>query len=121
MAVKVSDLLEESAQTSVQIGGQSVGLVYRVLWEEQFSEDAWEAIKALAGREYLVAIMPKLLRSWELTDDGGAEIPVTAEAIAQHQVPTRFLRLAEKAVLEAQEAPKDSAASSPATSQPAAT
>src|SRR5437763_5603666 len=105
MGVKVSDLLEESATASVQVGGQTVGLVYRVLWEEFFSDEEWEAIKALSGREYLVAVLPKLLKSWELTDMQGEPVLVTAEAIAAHNVPTRFLRLAEKAVLEAQDGP----------------
>jgi len=121
MGVKVSDLLEEAGEATVHIGGQAIGLVYRVLWEEHFSEEEWEQIKERSGRDYLTAVLPKLLKSWDLTDGDGNPIPVTAEAIGAHNVPTRFLRLAEQAVLEAQDGPKGGASSSPATWPQAAT
>ena len=117
MGVKVSDLLEESARASVLVAGHQVDVEYFVLWEERFSSEDWERIQELSGREYLLEVLPRLLKSWDLTDGKGKPIPVTAEAIAEHSVPTRFLRLTERAVLED---PKGSAASSPATSQPTA-
>lgn len=111
--MRVQDLLEESAETQVQVGSdKAVGLVYRLFWDELFAEDDWDSIKQLRGREYMAALLPKLLVSWDIQDADGAAIPVTAEAITAHKVPMRFLRMVEKAVLEAADGPKGSAASS---------
>ncbi len=118
MGVKVSDLLEETGETVVHVGGSTVALVHRVLWEEFFSEDDWTRLKELGGREYLLEVLPKLLKNWDLVDDKGKVIPVTREAIESEKVPTRFLRLAEQAVLRAQDGPKGSASSSPDSSPP---
>jgi hypothetical protein len=109
--VTVSDLLEETLDTHVQVGGSAVGLSYRVLWEEFFSDDDWSRVKDLGGREYLKEVLPRLLVSWELQDATGKPIAITAEAIEAEKVPTRFLRLAEQAVLQAGQAPKGGASS----------
>jgi len=123
MGVKVQDLLDETQPAQVQVGGSAVGLECRVLWEEQFDETVWERLGELKGRDYFVEVLPRMLVSWELQDADGQPIPVTREAIEQHHVPTRFLRLAEKAALEVQEQGplgKGSDGSLPATSPPAA-
>jgi hypothetical protein len=43
--------------------------------------------------------LPRVMVSWDLVDDDGHAIPVTAEAIDEHQIPDRLLYACEQRAL----------------------
>lgn len=119
--VKLSDLLDETGSTEVHIGGASISITYVVIWEARFTEDEWAEIRrtrtegegdaarevpVLEPREYFGRVLPRLLKSWDLVDDDGQPIPITAGAFEQYHIPTRLLRMCETAVLESMTAGK---------------
>jgi hypothetical protein len=89
--VKLHELLAERAKADIQVGGASVQFEYWVLWRERFSDEEWEHLLSLRGRDYLKAMLPKVLLSWDIVDDSGAPIPITAEAFDQFHIPDRLL------------------------------
>lgn len=89
---KLSALIAEKGKADIQIGGSSFGIVFYVLWRSRFEpEKEWPELMALGGREHLKMLLPKILLSWDLVDDDGHAIPVTAEAMEQHEIPDALL------------------------------
>src|SRR5258708_8467474 len=88
---KLSDLLAEKAKAELQVGGATVNIVFYVMPRERFTEEEWTALLALRGRDYLKAMLPHTLISWDIVDDSGTQIPVTPEAFDHNQVPDVFL------------------------------
>lgn len=88
---KLSDLIAEKAKAEIQVGGSTFAITFYVLWRQRFSTDEWTALMALTGREHLKLLLPKVLLSWDFVDDDGHAVPVTAEAIEQHNIPVDLL------------------------------
>lgn len=91
MPKKVSDLLAEKANADIQVGGSSLGFVFWAMWRERFTDEERQSHVGLQNREYLKVFLPRILVSWELVDDEGHAVPVTAEAIEQHEIPDSLL------------------------------
>src|SRR5437588_11703651 len=88
---KLSDLLAEKAKAEIQVGGATVGIVFFVLWRERFSDEEWTQLLAATGRDYLKLLLPRIVVSWDIVDDDGHAIPLTADAIEQHHIPDTLL------------------------------
>jgi len=114
MARKVSDLLEESGSATIETAGGSFGIRYHAWWESRFTDEDWDRFKEMNRRQYLLEALPRLLVSWELVDNDDQPVPITAEAMEQHQIPTRLLGMIESAIVETAAAGKGNASSSPA-------
>lgn len=95
---RLSDLLAERANASIDIGGSKLAFVFYVMLRERFSDDEWTALVASTGREYLKTLLPRALLSWDLVDDDGHAVPVTADAIEQHGVPDALLFAIERRI-----------------------
>lgn len=95
---KLSNLLSEKAKGDVQIGGSTLAITFHVMRRERFTDEEWTALLASTGRDYLKALLPKVLVSWDLVDDGGTAIEVSAEAIDQHNIPDALLFAIERRV-----------------------
>lgn len=98
---KLSELFEEKAKATLQIGGANVEIQWYVLWRRRFGEDEWTELIAKPGREHLKMLIPRLLVSWGITDDNGTMIPITAEAIEEYNIPTDVLAAIETRVVPA--------------------
>lgn len=90
--VKLADLLEETAPADVQVGGATVHLVYRVLWDARISEEDWEKFKELPVRTYLAEFLARIVKSWDLVDEQDQPLALDAEAIAASPMPNRLLQ-----------------------------
>jgi hypothetical protein len=112
---KLSDLLAEKVKADIQVGGSTFAIVFYVLWRERFSEEEWERLLALRGREYLKVLLPRVVVSWDLVDDEGHAVPVTAEAIEQHQIPDTLLFACERRALNSDLAGKVTSSNSHVT------
>lgn len=88
---KLSDLLAEKAKAEMEIGGSKLQFTFFVMVRERFTEEEWTALLAATGRDYLKMLLPRVVVSWDLVDDDGHAVPVTAEAIDQHGIPDRLL------------------------------
>lgn len=88
---KLTDLLAERAKADVQVGGTTIGFSYYSLWRERFTDEEWQALLSLRGRDYLKSYLPKVLISWEIVADDGAPIPITGEAFDEHHIPDAIL------------------------------
>lgn len=97
---KLSDLLAEKAKGEVQIGGATVNFTFHVMVRERFSDDEWTELLALRGRDYLKRLLPQVLTSWDIVDDGGSAIPITAEGFDQYGVPDALLLVIERRVFQ---------------------
>lgn len=95
---KLSDLLAEKAKAEIVVGGATVTFTYYVIWRERFSDDEWEAVLAAVGIEYLKLLLPRIVESWDISDNDGHAIPVSAEAIDQHNMPEALLRTIERRI-----------------------
>lgn len=96
---KLSALLAEKAKADIEVGGSSFSIVFYVLWRERFSDEEWAQLIALTGRDYLTMVLPRVIVSWDLVDDDGHAVPVTAEAIEQHNIPNTLLFAVERRAL----------------------
>jgi hypothetical protein len=90
--IKLADLLEETASVDVKVGGASVHLVYRVLWDAQIPDDYFESFKDRPIREYFADFLSRLLKSWDLVDEQEQPLPITYEAILSSPMPNRLLQ-----------------------------
>jgi hypothetical protein len=88
---KLSELLAEKAKAELTVGGSTLHVTFYVLWRERFSDEEWTDLLALKGRDYLRAILPKIVLDWDVVDDDDHAIPVTAEAFDQHDIPDALL------------------------------
>ena len=95
---KLSDLLAEKARGEVQVGGATVNITFYVMVRERFSDEEWDGLLALRGRDYLKALLPQVLTMWDIVDDGGTAIPITAEAFDQYHMPDALLFAIERRV-----------------------
>src|SRR5437588_2394965 len=95
---KLSDLVAEKARADIQVGAASIAITFYVMLRERFSADEWEHLLALRGRDYLKALLPQILISWDIVDDGGSAIPITGEAFDQYQIPDVLLFAIERRV-----------------------
>jgi hypothetical protein len=97
---KLSELFEEKAKATLQIGGTNVEVRWYGLWRRRFSDDEWkEQVLTLSGRDYLRFFLPRVLVSWDVTDDNGLAIPTTAEAFDQYDIPDQMLYAIERRVI----------------------
>lgn len=96
---RLSALLAEKAKADIEVGGSSLGIVFYVLWRERFSDEEWTQLVGLTGRDYLKTVLPRVLASWDLVDDDGHAVPVTADAIEQHNIPNTLLFAVERRAL----------------------
>lgn len=112
--VSIDSLLEETGSAEIKTGGASFTVQYHAWWETQFTDEEWDEFKKLASRPYLLRVLPKLLTQWDLVEADGSAVPITAEAMERHKMPTRLLRMIETAVVDSAAAGKGSASSSPA-------
>jgi hypothetical protein len=88
---KLSDLLAEKARAEIQVGGATVNVMFYVLWRDRFSEGEWADLIATPGREHIKQLLPRIALSWDIEDDDGHAVPITAEAFDQHNLPTDLL------------------------------
>lgn len=88
---KLSDLLAEKAKADIQIGGSTVSITFYAIWRERFTDDDWSALLALKGRPYLKSILPRIVLSWDVLNDSGEHIPITADAFDQYEIPDELL------------------------------
>jgi len=97
MPVKLSTLLSEKSKGEIQVGGTAIPFTFHTFWRERFSEDEnnsfveRQTTGELSTREYLKIWLPRVLVTWDLSDDDGHAVPVTAEAIDQHALPDALL------------------------------
>lgn len=112
---KLSGLLAEKAKADIQVGGSTLAIVFYVMWRERFNEEEWAQLLALNGRDYLKTVLPRVLASWDLTDNDGHAVPITAEAMDQHEIPDSLLFAIERRALRSDLAGKVISNNSPAT------
>jgi hypothetical protein len=112
--VNLDSLLEETGAAEIKTSGGAFNVVYRAWWETQFTDEEWDSFRGMNGRDYLLRVLPKWLVSWDLVEVDGTAVPITAEAMDKHKVPTRLLKLIETAVVDSAAAGKGNASSSPA-------
>jgi hypothetical protein len=93
---KLSELLAEKAKVELTVGGATIHVTFYVLWRDRFSDEEWADLLALKGRDYLGAILPKIVLEWDIVDDDGHAIPVTAEAFDQYDIPDALLAAVER-------------------------
>jgi hypothetical protein len=110
---KLSDLLAEKAKGDVQVGGATVEFDFYVMWRERFTDDEWTKLLATPGRGHLKTLLPRVLVSWDIVDDDGHAIPVTADAIDQHNVPTVLMQAIAKRAVDSELSGKASSSNSP--------
>jgi hypothetical protein len=112
---KLSDLLAEKTKADIQVGDTSFTIVFYVIWRERFTADEWTALLKLRGREYLKVLLPRVMVSWDLVDDDGHAVPVTADAIEQHEIPDTLLFACERRALNSDLSGKAISNNSPGT------
>lgn len=95
---KLSDLLAEKAKADIQVGGSMLAITFYVMLRQRFSEEEWDRLLAMKGRDYLKTLLPRVLVSWDLVDDDGHAVPVTADAIDQHNIPDVLLYAIERRI-----------------------
>jgi hypothetical protein len=89
---KLSDLLAEKAKAEIQVGGATVNVTFYVIVRERFTDEEWAAAQSAAsGLDEAKLALPKVLQSWDITDDDGMAIPITAEAMERYQIPPVLL------------------------------
>lgn len=88
---KLSDLVAEKAKADIQVGGATINVTFYVLWRERFSDEEWTALIGSSGRDHLKQLLPRIALSWDVTDDEGHDVPITAEAFDQYDIPTDLL------------------------------
>lgn len=110
---KLIDLVSETAKGNVQIGGSTVEFTFYVMPRERFSQDEWDALLAMKGREYLRVLLPKVLISWDITDADGTMISPSAEAFDQHKIPDVLLFAIERRLFQSDLSGKVTSSSSP--------
>lgn len=89
---KLSDLLAEKANADIQVGSATVKVQFYVFWRERFADEEWQEVLTLtSNRETFKRVLPRVVLIWDLIDDEGHTVPVTAEAIDQHQIPDPLL------------------------------
>lgn len=115
MPTKLSGLLAEKAKADIQVGGSTLAITFYVMWRERFSDDEWTELLALTGRDHFKMLLPRVLVSWDLVDDEGQSVPVTAEAIDQHNIPTTLLRACADRAVQSDLSGKVSSSNSPVT------
>lgn len=102
MPVKITDLLNATKSVKLTIGPTSIDMGFYVLWQSRLDDAAWDEAGALTGRPYFARVLPALLASWDLVDDRGTPVPITAKAISatgRNSIPLQFLKRAHDAVL----------------------
>ncbi len=112
---KLSDLIAEKAKAEIQVGGSSFAIVFYVLWRSRFTPDEWTELMALTGRDHLKMLLPKVVISWDLVDADGHAVPVTAEAIDQHDIPVELLNPIAQRVVNSDLSGKVTSSNSPGT------
>jgi hypothetical protein len=95
---KFSNLLAEKAKGEFQVGGSTVTFVYYPVVRQRFNEDEWNALLGVKGRDYLKMLLPRVVESWDITDDDEHAIPVTAEAFDQYGIPDVMLIAIERRI-----------------------
>lgn len=88
---KLSDLLAEKANATIDIGGAKLAFTFYAMWRERFTEEERAGHVGMTNREYMKVWLPRMLLSWDLVDDDGHAVPVTAESIEQHAIPDSLL------------------------------
>lgn len=88
---KLSELLAERAKAELTVGGSTLHVTFYVLWRDRFSEGEWADLLTLKGREHIKQLLPRIALSWDIEDDDGHAVPITAEAFDQHNLPTDLL------------------------------
>jgi hypothetical protein len=88
---KLSDLLAEKAKADIQVGGATINFTYFAMWRERFSEEERQTHVGMPFRDYIKAWLPRVVISWDIIDDDGHAVPVTADAIEQHSIPDSLL------------------------------
>lgn len=97
MPVKFSALLSEKSNAAIQVGGSTIKFTFHTFWRESFTEEEnasfvdQQTSGELTTREYLKIWLPRVLVTWDLSDDESHVIPVTADAIEQHGLPDALL------------------------------
>lgn len=97
MPSELHNLVAEKAKAEIQIGGSTVPFVYYVVVRERFTDEEWEQLLGLRGRDYLKMLLPKVIVSWDIVEDG-QPIPITAEAFDQFHIPDVILTAFERRV-----------------------
>lgn len=95
---KLSELLAEKAKGDVQVGGAAVSFTFYVMVRERFSDEEWAKLIAVHGRKDSAVALVKSLIDWDLVDDSGTMIPITAEAFDQYNVPDALLFAIERRI-----------------------
>lgn len=115
MPVTMSYLLAEKGKGEIQVGSSTLTIVFYVMWRERFSDDEWTELLALTGRDHFKMLLPRVLVSWDLVDDEGHAVPVAADAIDAHNIPTALLRACADRAVQSDLSGKVSSSNSPGT------
>lgn len=82
--VRLSDLISEEVPIEVTVAGHTIHAVYRL--GQRLPGMTVEQLELP-----LVDLIPRLIVSWDLTDDAGVPVPVTVEAC--ESIPVSVLRV----------------------------
>jgi hypothetical protein len=115
MTVKLSDLLAEKTKGEIQVGGSIVGFVFHTFWRDRFNDEERASHLTMPFREYAKMWLPRVLISWDLQDGDGHGVPVTAEAIDQHNLPDPLLLAFHSYVINSDLSGKVTSSNSPGT------
>lgn len=110
---KLSDLLAEKAKGEVVVGGATVTFTFWALWRQRFSDEENEAHVGMEFRKYIGIWLPRVVISWDIVDDDGHAVPVTAEAIEQHEIPDSLLLAFHTRILNSDLSGKANSSNSP--------
>lgn len=88
---KLSELLAQKAKAEIQIGDATVTVTFFVLWRDRFTPEEWSDLLGTPGRDHVKKLLPRIAISWDIVDDEGHAVPVTAEAFDRHEIPTDLL------------------------------
>lgn len=107
MPISIEELSEIAAETrsvAVKLGEHTVNVTYKPAWYTLAVEERLAALPP--GAQEVASTFCEMVSAWDVTNGSGKPIPVTPEALKQHNIPIKVLRTILRAVAEDQEPPK---------------
>lgn len=86
--MRLKDLIQKTRKIVVTISEETAEVEYRL---HAISVSYLEELGRLAGMESVISQVVQIVIRWDVLDENGKEIPVTAEAIRQYEIPVEFL------------------------------
>lgn len=101
MAVKLGDLSAKTRTVTVSYEGETVAVDYlpgRVTMAVQARMDAAQSMSAGTANQELTSVLTEILAGWDILDEDGERLPVTADLV--RQLPVTFLAALTMAIFE---------------------